>query len=696
MIFRSTLCALGATFIASAALHAQDIAAETPAAEETPAVDATALEAPANEPPALYWGETSAVQDVVCRFRGEIEYEPGEVSCHFITVPENRERPDSRTIRLHFIKIAAKNENERREDPVIYLTGGPGAEAPYYVGRFIDHGLVETRDLYILEQRGIGDSGDFCEKFNAVDREGFSVLSIEEGEAENARRMGACFEQAAARGVDLTAYNTVENARDVQALREALGFEDWNVWGISYGSHLGQMYAQTDPEGIRALVLDAIVPNDLGDLMRIHRWVDLVLDNVFETCGDVSHCDGLEARLDAAMQALKDDPIVLEVDEAELFPGGQLSVGPEIAAFPAFMMMYEQDEHPAIPAVLDAMTRLAETRDTDLLAGLAQQIAGVSEGYGNGMSAAIRCNDGYVHASADIIEADMAENPRLAGMIGTVEGARLMADTCEAHGLAPRDRADYQLVQSDLPALIINGDWDPVTPPPLAERIAPGFTNGRLIITPFAGHGPTRSMGECGGEVMTAFFDDPAAELDAACLEEGVPAPAYAEYMLSDAPMKALAKMTEDPAKLAPSGLWAGGSLFVLLGFLVLAPLGFLARVIDGRPAEEIAANAPMASFAGLLTSLAGLGGVGLIGYGGYVASEISGTSLAAGFAPPAAGGGYLLMAAGAFGLATLLALFARVRSARLRIGSLLGLFLTGAAGLSLTAFAFVWDLLPL
>lgn len=694
MFIRSILAALSAAAAAGLAVAQDDVSPDVSEALESAEPALSDGLTPAE--PELYWGETSEVQDVVCRFRGDIDYEPGEVSCHFILVPENRERPDSRMIRLHFVKIAAKNEEERREDPVVYLTGGPGAEASYYVGRFIDHGLVETRDLFVLEQRGIGDSGDFCEKYDAVDRRFLSTLTVEEGEAEAARRMGACFEQAAARGVDLTAYNTVENARDVKALREALGFESWNVWGISYGSHLGQMYAQTDPDGIEALVIDAIVPNDLGDLMRIHRWANRVLENVFSTCDEVSHCDGLEDRLFAEIDRLREDRLVVDVDEAELFPAGQLSIGAEMLAFPAFMMMYEQDEHPAIPAVLDAMTDLAESRDEEIFAALAEQLGGLSEGYANGMSSAIRCNDGYVHASADVVAEDMAENPRLAGIIATPEGARLMAETCEAHGLVPRDRADYQLVQSDLPTLIVNGAWDPVTPPPLAERIAPGFSNGRLIMVPYAGHGPTRSMGECAGEVMTAFFDDPSADLDASCLEEGVPAPEYAEYMLTLAPLKAIAMGGDDPKKLAPSGLWAGGSLIVLLGFALLTPLGFFARVIDGRPAEDLAANAGLASFAGFLTSLAGLGGMGLIGYGAYQASEISETSLLAGFAPPAAGGGYLLMAAGLFGLATLLALFARLRGGTLRIGSLLGLLLTGAAGLSLSAFAFVWGLLPL
>ena len=48
--------------------------------------------------------------DLVCPFKGDFDYDPGEISCVFISVPENREDPNSRTIRLHFVRIAATGE----------------------------------------------------------------------------------------------------------------------------------------------------------------------------------------------------------------------------------------------------------------------------------------------------------------------------------------------------------------------------------------------------------------------------------------------------------------------------------------------------------------------------------------------------------------------------------------------------------
>ena len=91
--------------------------------------EAAALTPPADEAPGMEWLRSPGFDTVVCPFRGEIEYEPGDIECGLIQVPENREVAGSRTIELHFVKVNARGENadgdevDVRADPVIYLTG---------------------------------------------------------------------------------------------------------------------------------------------------------------------------------------------------------------------------------------------------------------------------------------------------------------------------------------------------------------------------------------------------------------------------------------------------------------------------------------------------------------------------------------------------------------------------------------------
>ncbi|MEO1657995.1 MAG: alpha/beta fold hydrolase [Pseudomonadota bacterium] len=648
--------------------------------------------------------------NVVCPFKASMGYTTGEVTCGLIEVPENREDPESRTIRLLFAKIHAKatledyeaeddEELTYKDDPVVYLTGGPGVSIPSYVERFLEHGLVKERDLYVLQQRGIAESGDFCPLYGAIRPELNSGTTTYEGELQQAERMRTCLLGAQSRGVDVSAYNTVENARDVRALRRALGFDTWNVWGISYGSHLGQMVAQVDPEGTKALVIDAIVPNDIGSLHRMNQWINRDMGLIFKRCAETNnpHCDGLEERLNAIADI---EPLTLEAADLETLPSGEIVVGGEIAGFLAFFLMYEQDNHPAIPAVMDQVLALFEDPDTELLSKLTAA-AGSSPfgGISQGMSVVLRCNDGYFAQAAAEAADDAAKFPRFAARLGTPEGAAAMAQACIDGGAPLRDRADYQLIQTDLPTLIVNGEWDPVTPPPLAERIIDGFTNGRYIEVPYAGHGPTRSMPECSGQVLGDFFDDPSQDLsalDASCFEEGVEAPKYLTYHTTTAPLKAFGYIaTQEPKALVMPAVILGFAAVVSLLTMILMPAGFVARVLAGSGVAGLVPGDVVTRTIAFTTAFLTITGLALIGAGAAVAYETAELSLAAGVAQPGLTGAWLVLTGAVAGAGLVVrTLMVRLREP-MRTGTLIGFLLTGLSSITLAIVFSQWDFLP-
>ena len=659
----------------------------------------------------------SEVTNVVCPFKNDIDYDRGQVRCGFITVPENREVPSSRLIRLAFTQIVAQanpafitnkddlssqKEEEApvyREDPVIYLTGGPGAGMEYYVERFLEHDLTKTRDMYILNQRGIGNSEELCPYFMATSRELIVAVTLAEQEKENAQRMQACFEAAANRGIDLSAYNTVENARDVRALRQALGFDSWNVWGISYGSHLGQMLVNVDPQGIRALVLDAIVPNDLVDLQRFHRYVARNHAHIFEECArqNASICDGLEDAFYSAGNALVSNPMSVDAIDKELFPSGKANVSPLLVLGVPFSMLYEENGHPAIPAVMRSLVDMVAQRDAEVFQAFVSD-SGLFAGISEGMYNAISCNDGYKAEEARTAAEDLQESFGFTQGVFTVDGTQRMADTCVAAGLSPRSREDYQLIQSDIPTLIVNGDWDPITPTVLAQRIAPGFSNGRLIIVPYAGHGPTRSMHECATQVLSDFFDDPnqnLENLDASCLEEGVEPPEFLDYVQTHTHLKFAARAMDDPKRLVAPVLLASTPILIsLIGFIMIVWGGVARRFSSSTSAVPgIGPLAPRLTTA--VSALVLLLGVGLVGAGVGATFEISATSILAGFAPPAGVGASLVVLAGLLGIAGILITLKSHKEHALRKRTLIGFMLMGLCTLVLSVTFIVWGITP-
>jgi pimeloyl-ACP methyl ester carboxylesterase len=704
----SMLCLLSVAALAQDAVtvtttQANDAGAMDPSAVVEPLTEGGDATASASEPVAMEWLRADKADTVVCPFRGRIKYEPGEIECGLIRVPENREVAGSRTIELNYVRIVATGKDHEdedvatRADPVIYLTGGPGVTIDSYVERLKDHRLVSQRDLYILEQRGIGNSGDYCPFFDSRNR--VNQIHADRVTAERAAldQAQACIEGARASGVDVTGYNTFENARDVKALRLALGLEQWNVWGISYGSVLGQAYMKVDAEGIRAAIIDAIVPLDLGELMRISHWHNANLDRLFGACAEQPACarayEGLRERHMAAIKAIEDTPATVKVEANEYFPQGEAHFFSIIIAGLPFSLMYEQEAHPALPAVIDGLTRMVESGDKTFFRALAQALSMGAGGGGAGMSAgmatAIRCQDGYVDSNAAFAAQDEALHPILYKAFDHPTIAREAPQRCREMGLPMRDFSEYAPVQTDLPVVVANGRWDPITPVELAESIMPGFTNGQLVVFPHAGHGPTRSI-ECAGDWMNTWYDDPSQPVGRECVDEGEEAAEFlAPYFQTTVAIDALALMNENKDQLKWHGVWAGTSAGLTLLAAFYLPLAWVGRRINRSPVKAAGGSRLLVFLA------AGLAAAWLIGLGvaAYVTSEITELMLLFGMVPWALWFAWL----GPLSvIVAVLALFQTRRNRdRIPPGSRIGLLLSCLAVISLGIAGQIWSLWP-
>jgi len=681
------LLALSAGFASAALAQEAPVTPSADADAGTPTIDETE------------WLRSARVDTVICPFRGTIDYKPGEIECGLIEVPENREQPGSRTIELNYARIRAKGKDKdgeeiaARDDPVIYLTGGPGVSIDYYVNRLKDHRLVEQRDLYILEQRGIGHSSGFCPFFSTRNRAAWIKPDYIEAQRAQLAAMQACARSAAAQGVDLRGYNTFENARDVRALRTALGFERWNVWGISYGSALGQAVLKVDPEGIKAMVLDGIVPIDIADLMRVSRWYARDLDKLFAACALQPACASAypdqQRRYLAAIDSVHTQPFALTVTAGERYPDGKAYMFADVVAGIPFMLLYEQKQHPAIPAIIEGLIRAVEMRDEALFKAIAtadgDDIGSMSEG----MAMAVQCQDGYADQLVASLASEQIEQPVLAAVFANPAVNADAVELCAQAGMPRRDPAAYAPVQSDVPIVIANGAWDPVTPPPLAEYIMPGLGNGRLVEFPHAGHGPTRSL-ECGGVFLNSFFDDPAAPLDMDCVTDGEKAAVFvAPYFATTAVPRAAVLADIDKKKLLPHAIWIGVSAFVVvLGFFVSVS-GWSARVLNGTTRG----HALGARWLSGLAAFAAVGHLAGIGIAAAMTYQITPVMLLFGLVGWAKWVAWLAPLAGVLGM---LALPVALTSRGVPRASRIGFSLVAMAAISVAAFAWWWNLWPL
>ena len=586
----------------------------------------------------------------------------------------------------------------KRDDPVIYLTGGPGAPVTYYVERFKDHTLLDYRDLYILEQRGIVHSGDFCQFYGSRKPEASDVATWEEYQETDNITRADCFTNAAAAGVDVTAYNTIENARDVKALRRALGFENWNVWGISYGSILGQAYIKEDPEGIRAMAIDAIMPLQIQgteEHWRVLKWFMRDLEKLQEICQNQPDCarhyPDIPGRLGEVVEQIFNRPIEVDVKDTEVFPSGKIRIFADIAGLLPFTQFYEQDNYPALPGLIYAWADVLERRDEalfKLLAGVAGD-GGPGEG-GAGMHHAVFCNDGDTQAQVLASRRDMEEFPNLGRVLGTPESNERDAAQCIELGMPMRPADEYAAVQTDIPTLIIEGDMDPITPPPNAKAILPGFSNGTYVEFPYAGHGPSRSV-QCSGHMLNRFYDDPSAEPDMSCPESMEEPELWAPMYTTNIAPRLGAVFFEDKKKLIAPALWAGGSILIsVIAFLMLtlAPVG---RRLNSRHASNVGRS----RFWAWLSATCSVTALTVFGIAIAVTADASELVLMFALVPWAKYGAWLGLIAGVLGVVTIISAIAGRKQGRVPTGSMLGFFLTGAAAIGLSSFMYLWGLGP-
>ncbi|MBK9968826.1 MAG: alpha/beta fold hydrolase [Holophagales bacterium] len=214
------------------------------------------------------------------------------IDCGVLLVPENREKPGSRTIRLP-VMIFRSRSSHPAPDPLLFLGGGPGATS--VARRRSGKGLpfLDERDFIVLEQRGTRHAEP------ALRVPGINALTAEiaagrvHGDAARTAFVDAaagCRKALVASGADLDGYTSAASADDVEDLRKALGYEKWNLFGISYGTRLALTVLRRHPAGVRAVVLDSVLPPEASFDEGASQHLLRALGVVFDGCAVDREC----------------------------------------------------------------------------------------------------------------------------------------------------------------------------------------------------------------------------------------------------------------------------------------------------------------------------------------------------------------------------------------------------------------------
>jgi pimeloyl-ACP methyl ester carboxylesterase len=184
----------------------------------------------------------------------------------YLQVPENRNKANSNTIQLP-VYIFKSRSKTPKPDPVIYLVGGPGSSIMGAVPYMNYYQYLDDRDFILLEQRGTTYAQPHlaCPEWaEAVFQSRLPGRTDEQSDSLFRQAALDCRDRLLGEGVDLNGYNTREIAADVEALRQALGIEQYNLLTLSYGTKIAQTLLRDYPEGIRSVVMDSPLPLEVN------------------------------------------------------------------------------------------------------------------------------------------------------------------------------------------------------------------------------------------------------------------------------------------------------------------------------------------------------------------------------------------------------------------------------------------------
>jgi len=177
----------------------------------------------------------------------------------YFEVPENRHNADSRLLKLHYVRFPARTATPG--NPVVYLAGGPGgsgihtAKGPRY-SLFIT--LAADRDVIALDQRGTGLSADIAPCTSAVSVPQTKRLDEQQFSALHRQAVAECSQFWRRQGADPLGYTTIQNALDLDNLRQHLQAQQLTLWGISYGTHLALAASKLLGKHIDKMVLASV------------------------------------------------------------------------------------------------------------------------------------------------------------------------------------------------------------------------------------------------------------------------------------------------------------------------------------------------------------------------------------------------------------------------------------------------------
>lgn len=434
--------------------------------------------------------------------------------CGTVAVPERRDRPNSRSLRLP-VAVLLSTARQPAPDPLLFLEGGPGA-SPFGSSEATEERMEvwwelsapfrRTRNLILFDPRGVGraEPDTDCPELDGVaPTRGTRPQTREQRATAERAAVSACAARLEAAGLDGTQFSTPVAAEDALDIATALGAQRVNLFAVSYGTRVGLEILRRQGSRVRAAVFDSVYPPDVNAQEDAAWLAQRTYRRLFDDCAANRSCRSafpdLEKRFLDLVERLDRNPVDLVVGDHETRRALRLTGGVAIAA--GLEALAISEAVPLVPTVIDRAARghyaaLAEWAPINWLGD--PEVA-------DGLAFSTECRES-VNSADPLKRADGARRYAPYGLVAADDPGQRVCRLWPAGHQEPAERLP---VASPVPVLLLSGAYDPVTPPEWGDRAAATLPKSRHLVFRAASHIVTSSE-DCAMAAAVTFIEQEA------------------------------------------------------------------------------------------------------------------------------------------------------------------------------------------
>jgi pimeloyl-ACP methyl ester carboxylesterase len=434
-----------------------------------------------------------------------VETDPSvKTHCGYLIVPENRSKPKGRLIKLPYVWVESWNPNKKK-DPIIFASGGPGYGSVNIVaGAHSAAPFLKYRDFIALDQRGTNNAIPClkCTEIAEADKKAYQNNLLHDSLLLEAIKK--CRTRLTSQGIDLSSYNTVESAADIEDLRIALKIDSMNLIGVSYSGGLMLTVIKNFPKHVRSAILDSPLPGFISygenGLLNFNEALNRIFDNCERDSSDKATYGNLSGKFHQYFTSIIGKDFYIDNDEnSRQSPKKIRYTRNELLSVIADYMS-DNDQLKNVPYVMSQI--IAGNHQKYIKPRPDNDFEGTSD-VALGMRFSVMCSEQVNFEKQTNIDKQNDILPYLAGY--PVNDVSI--PICDCWKVNPLPADVKQPVYSNIPVLLGTGDTDPWCRPVFNDIIHHYMPNSQILVFTNRTHCPIFGQKEI--DFRELFFNDP-------------------------------------------------------------------------------------------------------------------------------------------------------------------------------------------